>query len=208
MPAAPPTPIIISAAAMSPMTPSAMFRTPRTRNMRVHLVTRDARSRRLPSRPRVTSTDILDIDVVFLRAGGEVVDFGFLGLVFGPPVLVGIVDSTDRTFLDWAFGTAVGVLEQDQPSKNRAKPIAQGRRPRSQRPDQGTSGQSDLRCRRGLAVQRRGRGSRSRQLRHQREGRRRRCPGCGGRNAGRLGRRRDLASRVTRWTHMSESSAS
>ncbi len=31
MPAAPPTPIIISAAAMSPMTPSAMFRTPRTR---------------------------------------------------------------------------------------------------------------------------------------------------------------------------------
>ena len=31
MPAAPPTPIIISAATISPMTPMAMFRTPRTR---------------------------------------------------------------------------------------------------------------------------------------------------------------------------------
>ena len=68
--------------------------------MCVRLVTRDASRSRLP---RVCVV-FRWAHVVFLGAGGEVVDFGLFGVVVGTPVFVGVVDPTDRALLDRPLG--------------------------------------------------------------------------------------------------------
>src|ERR1700752_4316791 len=92
MPAAPPTPIIIKAATMRPTPPMAMLRTPRTRTcVSIQL-------------------GLVVFRIVLLRTGREVVHFDLFEIVFGAPVLVGVVQTPDGTLLDGTAWPAIGVL--------------------------------------------------------------------------------------------------